>query len=73
MLFDLQALGQQHPTNACFITCGPDCRDLAQRLQPTIQHTIDTYEADPELRYKEAVEDDAGIKKATKMAKKSTY
>lgn len=49
----VQALGQNHPTNACFILCGPDCQALKQRLDPLISSTIQHYTANPELRFKE--------------------
>jgi hypothetical protein len=52
-----QALGQIHPTNACFILCGPDCQALKARLDPVINTTIQHYTDHPELRFKEREED----------------
>jgi hypothetical protein len=55
----LQALGQNHPTNACFILCGPDCQALKTRLDPVISSTIQHYNDNPELRLKEREEEPA--------------
>lgn len=55
----MQALGQNHPTNACFILCGPDCQALKTRLDPVISSTIQHYNDNPELRLKERQEDPA--------------
>lgn len=67
-----QALGQDHPSNACFVMCGSDCQQLQRRLAPTITATIETYTADPQLRFREAQEDEAGNLKAKKKARKTT-
>jgi hypothetical protein len=68
----MQALGQDHPSNACFVMCGPDCQELQRRLAPTISATIEAYRADPELRFREALQDEAGNLKAKKKARKTT-
>jgi hypothetical protein len=52
--------------------CGPDCQELQWRLSPTITATIEAYTADPELRFREALQDEAGNLKAKKKARKTT-